>query len=434
MGGLDIVGYRFYRGYHLDAETGQVTHAQRVINVTLTRAEANLLTTFLKRPRQVLRRDSAIAFGTFMSSRRLDDCVYLLKKKLGLGKDELIVAARGRGYVLDTDDVQPTYRSDAEEARILAAAADINFNIHEIESLKRSLDQANRAIEKDPLNLENYITAAYSCINRATGSRGSGYASELMPQASRRAEQALAISGSFGAAFGVLGLIAWVYEYDWKKAESLLTHAISLNPQDTGALLTQAYLQVCTNRKVDAFETVKRAVLANPQDRIVHASWGWIHLLGGDLNEAIRLGEQSAELDPSFSAAHGYLGRIYEAANRNDLALREYERAFRIDGSPMSIAAIGRLYGKLNDRKAANAWLDRLHSLVRRKLIEYVPPYCVAAIHVGMDEYKETIAALEAAYDQRCDWLILLDVEPWWEPIRKLEEFRALAKKVRIPS
>src|SRR5450756_2175980 len=123
MGGLDIIGYRFYGGYHLDIKTGQVTHAQRAINLTLTRAEENLLTAFLERPRRVIRRDSAVAFGAFMSDRRLDDCVYLLKKKLGLGKNELIVADRGRGYVLDTDDVQPVYRPEAEEARILAAAA-----------------------------------------------------------------------------------------------------------------------------------------------------------------------------------------------------------------------------------------------------------------------------------------------------------------------
>ena len=433
MGSSDIVGYRFYGGYHLDISMGRVTHVQKAIDLTLTRAEVNVLTAFLEHRRQIIRRNSAVAFGGLMSDRRLDDCVYLLKKKLSLGADELIVAVRGQGYVLNTDDVQPVFRPETEEARILAAAADIEFNIHEIESFRRGRKKANLAIEKNPLDMDNYITAAYCCINLAAGARGSGYASELLPEAKLRAEQALAISDNFGAAIGILGLIAWIYEYDWRKAERLLTHAISLNPEESGTLLTYSYLLVCTNRRRDAFVTIKRAVLADPQDRVVRASWGWIHLLGGDLEQAVRLGEQSAELDPSFGVAHGYLGRIYEAANQYDLALREYERAFQIDGSPMSITALGHLYGKLNDHKAAKARLEQLNSLVERKIIEFVPPYCAAAIYVGIGEFEQALTALTLAYEQRCDWLILLNVEPWWAPIRNLTNFRMLTKRVGIP-
>src|SRR5262249_31757611 len=94
---------------------------------------------------------------------------------------------------------------------------------------------------------------------------------------------------------------------------------------------------------------------------------------------------------------------------------------------------LGHIYGKLGHRSKAASYLRQISLLFEQKKTAYVSGYCQALIHAGLGHAKECLAALNVAFDQRCDWLIHLGVEPRWPSVRHLPQFRQLMKKVGVP-
>jgi len=73
-----------------------------------------------------------------------------------------------------------------------------------------------------------------------------------------------------------------------------------------------------------------------------------------------------------------------------------------------------------------------LHRLEKRSKREFVPAYNLAIIHIALNEKDAALHYLQKAYEER-DWaLMVLAVEPRFDPLRSDRRFQDLVRKVGL--
>ena len=64
----------------------------------------------------------------------------------------------------------------------------------------------------------------------------------------------------------------------------------------------------------------------------------------------------------------------------------------------------------------------------------YVSPYDVAILYVGLGDKDRALEQLNKAYEDRAGWIIYLNVEPIFDPIRSDPRFTELVRRMRLSS
>lgn len=432
----EIIGFAFHRNLYADSERRRVLRDGQPLADPLTRKEFEILEFFLKRPHKLIRRSDVVPLHDHYrgpDDRSADDYRARINRKLGLRSNELLVLTRRVGFTFNSD-VRPIYATDREEGSEILKASEFNFNFHTVDLMRSSLGQSLKVLELNPNGLpQAHVTAAYNYINLSL----SAYAVELprmvLPEARRHALEAIKYRETEAAGHGLLALLHLIYDFDWEKAKAEFSTALSLDPSEPATLLSYAHFLLASGRFQEGIDAVELASRLTPDDRIIYASWGWMHLFAGNTQEAILLGNQALFLHPGFAPAHVILGWAYEGAGKFDFALEQYDLSLRAEYSPAAIAALGELYGRTGQKARALGMLAELDTLFERGAIKYVPSYCRALIYAGLNEVDQCLAALERAYEERCDWLIHLTLERRWDLVRNTSRFRRLVTLVGIP-
>jgi hypothetical protein len=75
----------------------------------------------------------------------------------------------------------------------------------------------------------------------------------------------------------------------------------------------------------------------------------------------------------------------------------------------------------------ARKLLQELISLSKKR---YISPVYMAIPCIGLGQKDQAFEWLEKAYDDRSDWMVLLQTEPVFDPIRSEARFQNLLRKV----
>jgi tetratricopeptide (TPR) repeat protein len=426
-----VVGYEFYQEFTADIESRRVLRRGEQLPIPLTPKEFEVLEFFLKNPRKVIPRESVEPLKMPSIGRiPTDNYLSRIAIRLGLDKDILFESIRGVGYSLKVN-VRLIYASDQQEGGEAFKVSELHFNTHTVDSMRVSLKHSLRALDLNPHGLpEAHVTAAFNYINLSMAAYSAEPPNEVIPRARQHAQLAFKADSKSSRALGVLGLISLIYDYDWDRAREQFEAALKLDPNDSATLLSYAHYLVGAGRHHDAVDAVERAARIDPTDLIIHASVGWIHLLAGDVPGAIEQGEKTQYFYPNFPPGHVILGWAYEAAERYPEARRHFQISLEKEYSPAALASLGHLEAMLGDRSSGEAALAELEKLYERRSISYVPAYCRALIFAGLNESENCLNALQEAYQQHCDWLIHLEVERRWDPVRNSDGFRSIVQKV----
>jgi hypothetical protein len=66
--------------------------------------------------------------------------------------------------------------------------------------------------------------------------------------------------------------------------------------------------------------------------------------------------------------------------------------------------------------------------------IKYWSPYDLAIIYVGLRDKEHAFQQLEKAYDGRAGWMMYLNVDPIFDPIRSGPRFIELVGRMKLTS
>jgi hypothetical protein len=88
------------------------------------------------------------------------------------------------------------------------------------------------------------------------------------------------------------------------------------------------------------------------------------------------------------------------------------------------------VFAEWGKQEQARSILRELQELGRRK---YVSQVFVAAIHTGLGDHDRALSSLEAAFEDRCFWLLRgVKVDPRFDRLREEARFQKLVQRMGL--
>jgi Flp pilus assembly protein TadD len=152
--------------------------------------------------------------------------------------------------------------------------------------------------------------------------------------------------------------------------------------------------------------------------------------LARQYDEAIGQSWKMIDIDPTFWAAHMYLGLSYEQQGKFPEATAELEKAGQLSDSPLVLAMLGGVYARSGRRAEAMKVLAELKEQAKKR---FVCPYETATVHLGLGEKEEAFKWLELGYRDRSRCMVWLKVDPRLDSLRSDSRFTDLMRRVGLP-
>jgi TolB-like protein/predicted Ser/Thr protein kinase len=303
------------------------------------------------------------------------------------------------------------------------------WNKRSKEGLERGLEYFQRAIDLDPNYALAYSGVADSYV--VLGNWGLLPGVEAYPKARAAALKALQLDQNLAEPHASLARVLEDYDWDWLDAENEHQRAIELNPNYATAHHWHAFGLGLTGRNKEALAEIELARSLDPLSTIINADVALVLYWGRQYDRAIIEARKALELEPNNRAAHAYLGQIYLTKGVYKNALAEFRILQTLPGGdPSDSASLAAAHAAAGNRDEALRILGRLKQQSKR---EYISPYSIALVYVGLGDNNEALAWLQKALDDHDGLMDVLKVEPGLDPLRSEPRFQALLRRMNFP-
>lgn len=132
----------------------------------------------------------------------------------------------------------------------------------------------------------------------------------------------------------ILGIMGLIYDNLGRYEESRETYEKALRINDTDALVLNNYAYALAEQGVDlekAFEMSQQALEQAPENSSYLDTFGWVHYMMGNYEEAREYIEKSLELDPENAEVLDHLGDVYFKLNNKEKAVEFWQKAYELD-------------------------------------------------------------------------------------------------------
>ena len=296
------------------------------------------------------------------------------------------------------------------------------------EDLQKALQLFQEAIRLDPQYPLPYVGIADYYNWAAIYSIGAP--KDYLPQAKEAAIQALELDDSLAEAHAALAFTTWLYDWDWESAEKRFLRAVELNPNYGPAHQWYSNLLTAQGRFAEAISEIKRAQEINPLSLMDASIGGWTYYHARRYENAIDEVKRAHEMDRTFGNGYLILSLAYEELGDHDTAIQMARTAQEyMEGSALPLWSLGYALGRAGKREEAQAVADRLKMLSAEI---YISNYYQALVYTGLGDRERAFAFLEAACDERDEWLLWLGTEPKLDDLRSDPRFDKLLKRVGL--
>jgi eukaryotic-like serine/threonine-protein kinase len=297
-------------------------------------------------------------------------------------------------------------------------------------NLLRAIQFFGQALDADPSFAPAYAGIADAYVQLGYGSWLAP--DDAFPKAAAAARKALELDSTLAEPHASLAFFNMYYAWDWAAAEREFQRAIARNPSYATAHEWYGLFLAAMGRSDQAVAEERRAQVLDPLSIGITGTTGWVLYYSGRQDDAERMLRTALRVDSGSVLAHLYLGRVLQAKGQVDSAIGEYEPAL---SGPLglwapTLSGLANLYALEGRRTEAMKLLHRLDSLSRSR---YITPYAVAVVHAGLRQPDSAFAWLDRAVEERSHWLVWLNRDPRWLPLRSDARFAALVRRVGLP-
>jgi tetratricopeptide (TPR) repeat protein len=277
---------------------------------------------------------------------------------------------------------------------------------------KTAVSYFQQAAAEDPSFAEPYVAM------------DNAYEASMLPQDQKMqlerdaAEKALALDPNLAEAHVSMGRVKFFYEWDLAGAEREFKRAIELSPSSAEAhAWFAAYLS--SMRRLD--EAKAEAELAQRLDPFHFLSQAYSQ--PGDEDRAIASLRNYIEFNPDDGVAHLDLAEFYARKRMQKEHVGELQRTATLFGFPKVASA----YATSGYQAALRTWAVALVSNGVNR------PAMVAKTYAQLGDKDLAFRWLERAYRERDHYLIELDADAVWDPLRLDPRFADLVRRVGLP-
>jgi TolB-like protein/Flp pilus assembly protein TadD len=289
-----------------------------------------------------------------------------------------------------------------------------------------------RAIQEDPTCASAYsgLADCYATLGDSNDV-GSLPPNDAIPKAKAAVTRALELDDTRAEAHNSLAFIHLIYDWNWPAAETEFKRALDLNPRLADAHHWYAHLLLVLGRPEQALAESQRALDLDALNPIINTHLGWQYVMTRQSDKAIEQLGKTLDLFPDSGLALRYRAWAHEQKRAYAQALPDFESARgRLPTNVMVLADWGHSYAVSGNARDARRIIEELAALSRRR---YVPSMGVALIHNGLGDRDRAFQWLDNALRERSDWLIYLNVDPRFDPLRADPRFRELQRRVGLP-
>ncbi|HEY4256792.1 MAG TPA: tetratricopeptide repeat protein [Candidatus Udaeobacter sp.] len=318
----------------------------------------------------------------------------------------------------------PTANSEAYE---LYLKGRFFWNKRTPSELRKSIDYFRQATALDPNYAQAYAAEAQAWV--ILPSYNGGAPKDCGPPAESAIKKALALDETCSDAYTALGNFRSVYEFNFPGAKKEYERALELNPNDSTAhhWYGSDVLAALGDSEREIAE-MERARELDPLSLVINTNLGVAFVHAGRWDDGINQLRKTVEMDESFYFARWSLGAALEDKGELSSAMAEYQKAMALADDPIAPAYSGHLNGKLGRQDEA---IKILGKLLERSKSEYVDPYYLAIVYLGLGQREQALSALEKSYEDRNgNNLEYIRVDPFLGPLRGDPRFEALAEKI----
>jgi eukaryotic-like serine/threonine-protein kinase len=301
------------------------------------------------------------------------------------------------------------------------------------ESLKKSIEFFQRALEKDP----NYALAwvgladVYSVI---ANFRTDVTPLEAYPKARQAAEHALQLDDSLSEAHSAMGSIL-AHQREWGAAEREFKRAIELDPRDANAHYFYGFLVLAPTGRIDeGIAELKKSLEVDPLALIVNAQLGVLYFWQREYDRALQQYRRTLEIDPGSAIAHAQILQLYELQGIYEKAIEESRF---ITGPRLGLPGIDRDRSDFLRRGYVTAgargyWQARLDLARQASKKGWVSPGGMALIYAHLGQMDEAFEWLTKGVDQYDQLTTRMNPNPAFDIMRSDPRFAALVRKMGL--
>jgi TolB-like protein/class 3 adenylate cyclase/Tfp pilus assembly protein PilF len=302
------------------------------------------------------------------------------------------------------------------------------FNKRTEESIFRSLDYFNSAVELDPKYALAWVGIAdcYALIG------GAGYGSlprdEVVKKANEAVTQAFELDNTLAEAYNAKAYINFRLEWNWKEAEKNFKRTIELKPGYAAAYERYAFFLALMTRYDDALKYMQRAQQLDPLSSSVNTGIGRIYHFSHQYDKAIKQYKMTLEKDPDYVEALLALGLTYHQKRMYKEEIEELKKAVELSNGRMIIVAfLGRAYAGNGMKEEAIQILNDLKQQQDKKTFSQ---FYSMIVNAALGNKQIAIDALFKAYDEHFGLLVYIRASPAFDSIRNEPRFEELLLKM----
>ena len=255
--------------------------------------------------------------------------------------------------------------------------------------------------------------AAFADANLLVASYGLMPSMNILAQAKRSAEKAIALDPSLSQPYCVLGYYYNCAEWNWPEAKENFLKSISLNPRYAEGHFRYAwnYLACVEGKFEEAEKHALAAIQQEPLSSLCYAMYALILHGAGKFNEALSASKTGIELDANSFLCWTNAGISQIALGQYEEAIVSFESGLRLS-TKQFIPVHGLIWVYcLTGRKDQGYLL--MNELKEKSKSEYVAPTFTAISAAYLNEVDEAFDYLEKAYAERDPVLLVLKHARW---------------------
>jgi TolB-like protein/DNA-binding winged helix-turn-helix (wHTH) protein/Tfp pilus assembly protein PilF len=247
---------------------------------------------------------------------------------------------------------------------------------------------------------------------------------EPFDRAEIAASKAIELEPRNARAHAVLAEVGFARDWNWVGPAEQFATAIDLDPNDAGIHSRYGMFLVAIGKEEQGLAEERKAQELDPYSVRTNDTHTWTLYLAHRFDEAIDHAKHALAVSPAYGQYY-WLGQCYERKNMPDQAVENYLKA--MSGMPKELPLRRAAYEKAG---LAGYWEEdeRLRKL-RKERIDAV---FQAMYYAHRGKKAKAIEQLELAYQQHCDGLQFLKVEPVYDSLRDDPKFKALLMRLGL--
>lgn len=282
-------------------------------------------------------------------------------------------------------------RTESTEAYEAYSRGIYFWNIRSNDSLKKSIEYFQQAIDKDPNFALAYAVMADSQALLALNNLDNQVTEEYFEKAEASATRAIEIDETVGEAHTTMALVKSDYEGDSFAAEREHKRALELSPNYATAHQRYAWFLLSRGQLDRATQEIQRAVELDPISLINNMAWSSFLSYQKESDKAIEVCLKTLEIAPAeFDTPFFMLAMAYEQKGLYEQAIAQMQRYGENNKEdPLYYGAVGHMYagcGRTTEARAAIRALEKLETK------NNVAMYCIALVYAGMNDKDQAFA------------------------------------------